>query len=190
MEAAFGWLGKLFEFLFGLLPHIFVVDADSRAVKYPCGGEAVEVSNGVHLYWPMVTNTPEIIKISRRTNLLNAQRLTTKDGYTVTIAIGVIGRVEDVIKAVVETEDFDDDINQACLRAVTAIVLAYSWSEITKRIVSNEFQKEVKKKAWSACKPYGYKVEDVFVSDWCETRVYSIMADSPTSVTPVESNDD
>lgn len=178
MEAALGWIGRVVEFLISLLPHLYTVDADSRAVKYPRGVRPVEQGPGLHLYWPVVTNEPTIICTTRRTNLLNAQRLTTSDGYTVIISLGVVGRVEDVVKAVHETQDFDDDINQAALRAVTPVVLRYSWTELTERIVSGKFTTDVKRKAVTACRPYGYKVEEVFVADWCEAKVFAIVGES------------
>ena len=184
METAFGWIGKIIEFLLGLLPHLYTVDADSRAVKYPRGKKPVEKLPGVRVYWPVVTNEPTIISIARRTNLLQSQRLTTADGFTVILSLGVIGRVVDVVKAVHETEDFDDDVNQACLRAATPVVLGTTWNELTEAIKDGSFTRDVKRKAASACRPYGYKVEEVFVADWCEAKVFAFVGDgnSPTVI--------
>lgn len=188
METAFGWIGQIVEFLLGLLPHLYTVDADSRAVKYPRGRKPVEIKPGVRVYWPFVTNEPTVININRRTNLLQSQRLTTADGFTVILSLGVIGRVEDVVKAVHETEDFDDDVNQACLRAATPVVLGSKWNELTEAIVDGSFARDVKKKAASACRPYGYKVETVFVADWCEAKVFAFVGDGSNTV--VTSGDD
>jgi regulator of protease activity HflC (stomatin/prohibitin superfamily) len=186
MSAALSWIGTLADLILSLFPHLYIVDADTRAVKYPGGREAVEVEAGPDWYWPLRTNEPTMVNIARRTNMLNSQRLTTSDGFTVILSLGVVGRVVDAVKAVHETEDFDDDINQSALRAATPVVLGTTWTELTAQIVSGEFARNVKKKAESACKPYGYKVEAVFVADWCEAKVYAVVGDGSSHGLPVD----
>lgn len=177
MESALGWLGKIFDFAISLLPHLFIVNADSRAVKFSRGRLAVEKSPGVYFYWPLVTETPTIVCVARRTNCLQSQRLTSRDNHTIILSLGVIGRVVDPIKAIKDTENFDDDINQACLKAATTIVLSSTFEDLTQSIIDGSFVKDVKKQTAQACRPYGYKVEDIFVSDWCRARVFAIVGD-------------
>lgn len=179
METAFGWIGKIVEFLLSILPTIYTVDADAHAVKCVRGKRPVVKGPGVHLYWPLVTNPPEIIQTNRRTNQLPAQRLTTADGFTVVISLVVIGRVINPLKAVIDTMDFDDDILSACQSAATPVVLGSEWHTLTNDITSGEFQKQVRRKIVAACTPYGFKVDKVLVSDWCETKVYSFVGDAP-----------
>lgn len=171
MESALGWIGSFFEFLIDLIPHLITVDGNEIGLKYSRGKHRKVLRPGIHFFWPIVTNDPTKITTARTTLMLPAQRLTTRDGETIILSLGVIGRVVDVEKAIHETDDLPDAIEDAALRAATVPVLAREHDQILRDIVDNTFITEVTRKCRSSCREFGYHVESCLVADFAMCKV-------------------
>lgn len=95
---AFTWVGQFLEAIFSIFPRLIIVRATHAGVKWPCGGEPVELLPGLHIYWPLVTEY-ELKETARQTKTMPPQGLTTRDLKPVTIQLVVVFRVRDIIKA-------------------------------------------------------------------------------------------
>lgn len=173
MEAAFGWIGELISWLIEFLPHLGILRKKHGGVKFKRGKIVREIKPGLYWWWPFVTET-ETTTCARQTLSLEAQRLTTKDGYTVSVRLVVAYWVEDVVKALVDTDDYDDAAEDLALDAVVEIISTNDWKWIHENL-SGEVRNAVTRKCRGELKKMGLYVEKARIVDFTETVVYTMV---------------
>lgn len=180
----FDWLNTIFEFFFELFPRLHLLPPTDGGVKFKprslvgwikrdAGGRTVLLTPGrLYVYWPVTTEVRTIE--TKRRSLEVTQRLTTKDKTSVLVCTTIAFTVDDVIKAVVETTDFDDTIMEMGQKGTIKAVPSRTFDQILADMVEgNDLRNEVAQGARSALRQFGVKVEDAFMSSFAETRVFS-----------------
>lgn len=171
MEAAFAWIGRIFDFILSLFPSLITIDANQGGVKYPGGKEPVELGAGVHFYWPLVTNEPTVVSTARQTINLASQHLTTPDDAKLMASAVVIGHVVDVVKAIHETEDYEDTIADAALRAMIQVIMSRDVTTLRDDMLEGKVENELTITIRRDLKKFGFHVERAFISDLVEANI-------------------
>jgi regulator of protease activity HflC (stomatin/prohibitin superfamily) len=164
------WLNQFFEWIVSWFPHIDLMRVDHRGVKFKPGGKTELIEPGLYMWWPVTTDIEEI-PIKRRAISVTL-RLTTKDGYTVLIEAVIVFRVNDTMKAIVETYDFDDTIEEMAQKAAKPVVMSRKFDDVMKICADESIDRLLRQGCRDNLKRFGVLVEDAFVSDFSETRVF------------------
>lgn len=169
MEAIFGWLGTIPNFLISLFPHLLIIRSTHGGVKFKRGKHEIVLSPGLHWYWPLVTEC-EVIAVKYRTTDLPAQYLETKDGRKVGTGGIVTYGITDVRQALCECWDYEDVIRDKGLAAIKHVVTTngyeyFKGSDADRRLTTR-LQRELK--------DYGIEVNRVQLSDFCESRMLAV----------------
>ena len=144
---AFTWIGQFFEAIFSIFPRLIIVRATHAAVKWPCGGEPVELLPGLHVYWPLVTEY-ELKETARQTKVMPPQGLTTSDLIPITIQLLCVYRIRDVIKAEGKQNwDTDSTVRDISQAAAVEVVCSMTFKELIKNATGS-----VKDRLTAACK--------------------------------------
>ncbi len=184
MEAALGWIGEFVGWLVSWVPHLGICRATHGGVKFSRGKIVKEITPGLFWWWPITTET-ELTPTAQQTLNLQAQKLTTKDGKTVLIDVVVIFRVEDVIKALVETIDYEDTAADVALEAVTEIVIGLTFDELHEQLCG-KVGTQITLRCRSYLKEFGIHVKKCRISDFATTMVYSVDGVGLSMEAPVE----
>ena len=176
MEAAFAWIGWIFEWLGKLIPRLLIVRSTHGGVKFVGGSKVKELKPGLHVYWPVVTEV-EVIPVARQTHNLVTQVLMTKDGKSIVIGAVVIYEINSIVDALSNNWDVSDTISDVTQMAVVNIVNGWDFAELQKELgakVENELSIETRRQL----KPFGVKVIRCGVSDFSLCRVHRVITDA------------
>lgn len=105
-----------------------------------------------------------------RTQNLNAQALTTRDGKNVVVRGIVTSTIRDIKKALLEVEGVDHALIDSCYAAIGSLVSAATWEEIRQESFSDTLTKACRKQAWR----YGVEITRVQLSDVALCRTYRL----------------
>ena len=169
----FDWINDIAGWIGDLIPEWDLLLLTDGAVKFKPGGRTVVLKPGHIYWWWPVTSQVSIIGVRRQTLSFN-QRLTTKDGVTISVNFVIVFEIEDVYKALVDTHDFEDTIEEVAQKLTIQPIMSRDFDEIrTDMAESNEMRNELTRGARTVLSPYGVRVLDSYVSDFTETRVFS-----------------
>ena len=172
MSTGLEWINSVAEWFGALIPDWDLLQVNEAGVKYLPGGKVKVIKPGIYWFWPVTTNV-ETISTKRQT-LTFGQRLTTKDFSTVQCNTVIVFTINDVVKALVETMDFEDTIGEAAQKLTIKPIMSRTFDEICDDMAeSNNMRNEVTSAARSLLSDYGVKVLDGYVCDFTETRVFS-----------------
>lgn len=184
----FEWLNTIFEWFWDFKPRLELLPPTHGGVKFKPGGKIKELKPG-HLYWwwPVTTDVTTIG--TKRQSIEVQQELTTKDEISVMVKTVIVFTIDDVIKALVDTDDIDDTTDEMGKKGTVAAVTSRDFGElVTLTAQHTDLRNEVTAGARSALHPFGVKVKDAFISSFGETRIYSIMGDG--GAVPVAEDED
>jgi len=173
MSIGLDWINDVAEWIGDLIPEWDLLEPTDGGVKFKPGGKIVVLKPGhIYWYWPATTKVVTL-PIKRQTLSFN-QRLTTKDDASVSINTVIVYTVNDVQKALVETNDFEDTIEEVAQKLTVQPVESRTFDEIRADMAdSNEMRNELTRRARSLLSDYGVEVLDAYMSDFTETRVLS-----------------
>jgi regulator of protease activity HflC (stomatin/prohibitin superfamily) len=177
VDAVFGWLGELVQWVADWIPRVEICRKNHGGVKFVRGEKVVEVHPGLYVYWPVTTEV-ELIPKARQTLTVGA-RLTTKDGVTVSVTFVVVYEVADVVKAIVSTWDHDQTISDVALSVGVNSVLSRDFEEVRAGILDGTVPDELKKECRSELSSFGLRILKADVTDFAETSVVSYVGDLP-----------
>lgn len=169
----FEWLSHLLEWVSSLVPRLGICRATHAGVKFRRGKHVRVIQPGLYCYWPVVTEVT-LLPTNRRTINLESQTLTTRDNATITVSCVVVYRIEDVVKAIVDTEDVEDTIGDVALRAATKVLTHTKFAEIRQGI-NTTVKRDITRGCRSALHPFGAKVLECDLVDFAETSVYRVI---------------
>jgi len=128
LGSALAWLSELVNWFGRWVPRIFQVRVSERAIKY-VRGRAVVCEPGLHVYWPMTSETDQIF-VTRQVIKLRSQALVTKDGITVEVGAFLVYAVADIYKFLVENYDAKDSASVIALGAVRRAVAMRTFEQL------------------------------------------------------------
>ncbi len=161
MGGAFDWLSSFIETFSKVFPRIIHVLETHQAVCFRRGKHS-KLLPGIHWYWPVwsiVVSQP----VKRQTINLWMQTLMTKDGETVIASETVVYEISDVEKALVETYDLIDTINDLAQVSVKEIIQSMTLLEI--QAEPGEVDKRLTRSVRSELHPFGIKVIRAFMDN-------------------------
>jgi regulator of protease activity HflC (stomatin/prohibitin superfamily) len=169
----FEWLNDVAAWIGALIPEWDLLEPTDGGVKFKPGGKIVVLVPGHIYWWWPATSSIVTMPIRRQTTSLN-QRLTTKDDITISVNTVIVYEIEDVRKALVDTHDFEDTIEEVAQKLVVQPIMSRDFNQIRVDIAeSNEMRNELTRGARSILTPYGVRVMDSYVSDFSETKVFT-----------------
>ena len=172
MTAPLQFLNDFFTWAVTYFPNLDLMQANFGGVRFLPGGKVKEIKPGLYIYWPLTTAVQEIQV--KRQSIEVQQELTTKDGHTVMVKTVIVFSVDDVMKALVETVDFDDTTEEMGQKGTVAAIMSRDFDQIiVDMVASNDIRNEVAQGARSALRPFGVKVEDAFISSFGKTKIFS-----------------
>jgi regulator of protease activity HflC (stomatin/prohibitin superfamily) len=171
MEAAFSWIGKLFEFFGSLFPRLLIVMVSHRAVKYVCGKNVVLLQPGLHIYWPFVTEV-EICPVVPQILNLHNQILETSDGIPVLVGGLIKYEIISAIKFLAENENSYQSIDDISTAAIRRVINEKTLQEI--RDYSVEIDDEITNAIQEHLDAYGVKIEYARLTDFSKTKVLHV----------------
>lgn len=175
MESAFGWIQQIWSLTISLFPHLCLMRADFGGVKYLSGGRTKEIRPGLYWYWPIVTEI-EQVAIRRQTVSLEAQALTTKDGHTVSVSAVVIYEINNVTRALVQTQDVVDTISDVAQNSVVESVTTRTFDQLRKDLTKG-VRGEIKEQCRKDLRQFGVLVKDAFLADCAYVTAYRVIGD-------------
>jgi regulator of protease activity HflC (stomatin/prohibitin superfamily) len=174
----FSLLGEVIRSLLKVVPRLVLVRSTHAGVKFRYGTKVLRIDStngmfktGLHVVWPLVTEH-EILPVVRQAIELPAQYLTTKDGATVAVSGTLVFEVPDIVKAMTETSDFEDDIAVIAAAHIKKTLMKFTFEEI--KVNSVDVDKSLTREMRSALRFAGVRVLEVCLSDFSKTRVLSL----------------
>lgn len=172
MSLGLDWVNDLAIWIGELFPRWSLLRVSEGGVKYLPGGKIKLLAPGIYWWWPVTTEI-ETINIKRK-SLTFGQRLTTKDEITVQCNTVIVFAINDVVKALVETDDFEDTVGEVAQKLTLKPVMSRTFEQIcTDMSDSNDMRNEVTRAARTLLSDYGIEVIDGYVCDFTETKVFS-----------------
>jgi regulator of protease activity HflC (stomatin/prohibitin superfamily) len=173
MSIGLDWINDVAEWVGDLIPEWDLLPPTEGGIKFRPGGVVKPLKPGhIYWYWPATTKVVTI-EIKRQTLSFN-QRLTTKDDVTISVNTVIVFEIDDVHKALVDTNDFEDTIGEVSQKLTVQPIMSREFEEIRRDMAeSNEMRNELTRGARSVLAPYGVRVLDTYMSDFTETRVFS-----------------
>jgi len=173
----FEWLNIIFQWIWDFKPVLDLLPPTEGGVKYKPRAKIVLLKPGrLYIYWPVTTLIQTLE--TKRQSIEVQQELTTEDGISVMVKTIIVFTVDDVMKALVETTDFDDTTEEMGQKGAVKAIMSRKFDQILKDMVEgNDMRNEVAQGARSALRPFGVKVEDAFISSFAKTTVFSHMGD-------------
>ena len=170
---AFDFINDIARWFERFLPHWALLDNTEGGVKFTHKKEPVLLTPGmIYWWWPVLSNVYTID--TKRQTMTITQRLTTKDEITVMVTTVIVFTIDDVMKALVETCDFEDTVGEVGEKLVVKPITSREFKDtLTRMSESNDLNNEVKRNARSTLGEFGVNVVDGYVSNFAVTQVFS-----------------
>lgn len=175
---ALSWLGQFFDALLSLIPHIKIVRSTHLGVRFTAGRYPKLMSpenglfkTGIHFYWPVITEV-EVVPIKRQTVNLVPQYVETRDDVPVGVSGIVVYEVNDVVKLLTESFEYDDTVKDFALAAIKNAICSHNYEYIKQN--SQEFDEILTESLEESLQDYGINVITVTLTDFTKCRVYAL----------------
>lgn len=170
---AFDFINDIALWFGDFVPDWDLLPPNEGGVKFKPGGKIEILKPGhLYMYWPVTTKV--VTMPIKRQTIKFGQRLTTADDISVQVYTTVVFTVDDVIKALVETDDFDDTVAEVGEKISVKPIMSRDFEQVRKDMAeSNDMRNEVTRNARSILSDFGLTVLDAFISDMTETKVFS-----------------
>jgi|GEM_PF-2263755 len=173
MEAAFSWLGQIFEAMLQFVPRRVIVRATEGGVKWSLWKEPKEMKPGIRFYWPLITDI-QINNVARDSFNTPTQPLETKDGKEVLAGGVVVYHVNDVIQAWGKQNIDPANTAQDITQAVIASVISHHTHAYILEEMCGEIEKEITEKARKQLRQFGVYVSRAGLAAFSTTHNYHV----------------
>jgi regulator of protease activity HflC (stomatin/prohibitin superfamily) len=171
MDAAFGWLGQIFQTLLRMIPALVVVPATHAGVAFVHGHRVKEWKAGLHWYWPIVTQY-KTMAIVRQTQMIRSKVVMTKDLKTVIVGALVTYYIDDIVSALVTVADLPSDIMERSMEAILAEVAEKTLAE-TQADRAN-FNRALTERVAAALNGYGVQMIQAQLTEYAPCRAFAL----------------
>jgi len=169
MEAAFSWLGQVFEALLQFIPRRVIIRATEGGVKWSLWREPKEMKPGIRMYWPLISDI-EVDTVARQSFNTPAQPLQTKDGTEVVAGGVVVYKINDVVQAWGALNHDPANTAQDIVQAVIAdVISSHTHDEILKGM-QGVIEKEITEKSRKQLRCFGVYVSRAGLAAFSTTR--------------------
>jgi regulator of protease activity HflC (stomatin/prohibitin superfamily) len=180
--SAFDWISQFFEMLALFVPRRVIVRATERGIKWKSGRKVVELTPGIHWYWPFTTDI-EKMPVARQTMNLPDQALFTKDQHQVVVGAVVTYRITNIVLAMGEKNwDIEATLQDTSQSAVVDVISRLTLSELQDGIdttVVERLTTQVRKQL----RRYGISTLRVALTDFAACQVHKVLGINQTFTT-------
>lgn len=169
MEAAFSWLGQIFEAILQFVPRRVIVRATEGGVKWSLWREPKEMKPGIRIYWPLISDI-QIGTVARDSFNTPTQPLQTRDGKEVLAGGVVVFHVNDVIQAWGKQNVDPANTAQDIVQAVIADVISRHTHKYILEEMCGKVEKEITDKARKQLRQFGVYVSRAGLAAFSTTR--------------------
>jgi len=163
MESVLGWLGQLMETLGSLIPTWHHLECTDVGVTVKRGKRIKRLAPGIVWYWPFWTSL-----YHRPANIqtmdLPVRTLTTTDGKRVAVGGMIRYQIDDVLKALIDTDNVERSIRTESLAVLCELVTAREANAIVQPDLAEDLTECVQERL----ERFGVVVEQVALTD-CST---------------------
>jgi regulator of protease activity HflC (stomatin/prohibitin superfamily) len=141
--------------------HLFkffgVLDPYQAGVKLRLGKFVTVLENGFYWQWPFGIEQVLTEHIVPTTHSLGEESITSKDGKSITFHAIVTYKVNDVRKALLEIQDVDHAVRDACSGECGRVLHESTWDEIIDVAILDTLTAACRKRGWR----YGIEIMSV-----------------------------
>lgn len=164
------WLSTFFYAVAEFVPRLLHITEDMRCIKMS-GGTHKRLDPGYHIYWPLIHEIRQCY-ITRQELDLPEQLLTTADGRTVLVSASIVYRIHGIVKALINTQDYESTTLEVAQHAVQELVT----SSLADDVLSHDdrFDHALITTVRKGLVEYGLKVDEAFFTSAAKTKSYHI----------------
>lgn len=176
---ALDWIGSIAEWLLALVPRLMLIRKTHGGVRFT-RGHAVVLRPGCHWMWP-VWSQIQTICVVRQTLNLPYQSLVSADGHGVVVAVTVVYEIDDVLKALTETDNVLDTVGDIAQWSIKRVVSVCSVEELRRGTLANgrKIDNILRSKLTSDLTCYGVVVRQGFICEFSVPRMIRLMGAEP-----------
>ena len=171
-------LDKLIDIIIIAWEHIWfikIINENERGILLRFGKLKKQLSSGMVFKIPFIDQVL-IQYVKDDTILLPSQKLTTKDGKTITVTGMILYNVDDVVPFILNASVPTQSITDVAQGSIAEMILSMTYEEIVESLekLSNEISKSVRRD----CKHWGAKIQYVKLTDITVSRTFNVFKNS------------
>jgi regulator of protease activity HflC (stomatin/prohibitin superfamily) len=171
MDAAFGWIGQIFQAILKIFPVLVIVPATHAGVAFVHGHRIKEWRAGLHIYWPLVT-VHKVMATVRQTQMIRSKVVMTKDLKTVIVGALVTYYVDDIVTALSKVADLPSDIMERSMEAILTEVSENTLAEAQADRIA--FNKQLTERVGKSLNGYGVRIIQAQLTEFAPCRAFAL----------------
>ena len=170
MDSALGWIGQIAAGVRQFIPKWIIIPTTHGGVKWVRGKRLVELTPGIHWYWPVVT-VLQTYPIVRQSVDLRPQVMVDADGKTFSAGVVVTYTVADLKQLLSTTFDPDEVMSEISLAAIYSVLTTLTLEELQTNDISSALTKAIQ----DLVTPYGVHVVRAALTEMSPCRVVKLI---------------
>lgn len=179
LESAFGWIGKIADWLGQWFPRWEIVDTTEAGIKWVKGVPKACPGGQVWWHWPVTTKWTTF-PTARQTDRLETQTMESADGVTFIVGAMITYEVVDVLALGAYTFSPTRTVVDIAMTSVHDVCGELSWSELRAKQAKGTLKTALKNDAQKQLEPFGVKVIKLQLTTLARARVYKISQSTAT----------
>lgn len=153
-----------------LFPRLVIVRATHRGIKWKRGKHPVELSPGLHWFWPLVSEC-ETVVVARQTHNMPVQALLTADSKSVSVRGVVVFKINNTVLAYGQKNwDVVGTLNDISQAAVVRVVSRLSLDHLLENLCGS-VEKELTEECRRELRPFGIRIQRVAFTDFTTSKM-------------------
>ena len=170
MDSALGWIGQIAAWVRQFIPKWIIIPTTHGGVKWVRGKRLVELTPGIHWYWPVVT-VLQTYPIVRQSVDLRPQVMVDADWKTFSAGVVVTYTVADLKQLLSTTFDPDEVMSEISLAAIYSVLTTLTLEELQTNDISSALTKAIQ----DLVTPYGVHVVRAALTEMSPCRVVKLI---------------
>ena len=170
MDSALGWIGQIAAWVRQFIPKWIIIPTTHGGVKWVRGKRLVELTPGIHWYWPVVT-VLQTYPIVRQSVDLRPQVMVAADAKTFSAGVVVTYTVADLKQLLSTTFDPDEVMSEISLAAIYSVLTTLTLEELQTNDISSALTEAIQE----LVTPYGVHVVRAALTEMSPCRVVKLI---------------
>ena len=172
------WLADLLKNLRDFLPRKYFLSPDEGGIRLTLGNRVKTLMPGWYYYWPVLQKCIGI-KVTPQLVDLRPQSALTNDLKDIVISGGIMYRVSDCRKALLEVHDYDENIQTVALGIICEFISCHSFQDL---IDLSDLRDTILSGVRVEAAGMGLKIMKVYITDIGRTKNIRIMGEGRTII--------
>ena len=173
LEILSQWLQVITDFI----PHMCIMPATHRGIRYKYGREVSEIPPGVYFYWPLLTEVCSLA-VKRQTVNVPTQTIYAACGQSISAGCVIVFEITDIVKALYETWEIDETITDEAESLLAQVIAKIESVDTDITELNKDLTKEMRKRL----SQYGVSVKRANIRDFAPSKVYRIIGSAPNGM--------